>query len=55
MIKDILVFALTSNVSLTDKVCSLLGIQRSEAEILHFADGECLATSKVDVRGKKYT
>ena len=53
MIKDILVFALTSNVSLTDKVCSLLGIQRSEAEILHFADGECLATSKVDVRGKK--
>lgn len=53
MIKDILVFALSSNVSLADKVCNLLNISRSEAEILHFADGECLATSKVDVRGKK--
>ena len=53
MIKDILVFSLSSNKALTDKVCTLLGIQRSESEIVHFADGECLATSKVDVRGKK--
>ncbi|MBO8427881.1 MAG: ribose-phosphate pyrophosphokinase [Firmicutes bacterium] len=53
MIKDILVFSLSSNTHLTDKVCDLLGINRSEAEVLHFADGECLATSKVDVRGKK--
>ena len=53
MIKDILVFSLSSNVELTDKVCSLLKIKRSEAEILHFADGECLAKSKADVRGKK--
>ena len=53
MIKDILVFSLSSNEHLTNKVCALLGIERSEAEILHFADGECLATSKVDVRGKK--
>lgn len=53
MIKDILVFSLSSNIALTNKVCELLNIQRSEAELLHFADGECLATSKVDVRGKK--
>ena len=53
MIKDILVFSLSSNTDLTNKVCDLLGIERSEAEVLHFADGECLATSKVDVRGKK--
>ncbi|MFA6755988.1 MAG: ribose-phosphate diphosphokinase [Bacilli bacterium] len=53
MIKDILVFALSSNVELTDKVCALLGIERSQAEIHHFADGEVLATSRADVRGKK--
>jgi len=53
MIKDILVFSLSSNVELTDRVCALLKIKRSESEILHFADGECLAKSKADVRGKK--
>ena len=53
MIKDILVFSLTSNVELTAKVCQLLGIAASESEVHHFADGECLATSNVDVRGKK--
>ena len=53
MIKDILVFSLSSNEHLTENVCKALGIERSQAELLHFADGECLATSKVDVRGKK--
>ncbi|MGP1413684.1 MAG: ribose-phosphate diphosphokinase [Bacillales bacterium] len=53
MIKDILVFSLSSNTELTDRVCAFLGIERSHAEIHHFADGECLATSKADVRGKK--
>lgn len=53
MIKDILVFSLSSNIDLTNRVCELLGIQRSGAEINHFADGECLCRSKVDVRGKK--
>lgn len=53
MIKDILVFSLSSNVELTNKVCALLGIERSQAEIHHFADGEVIATSKADVRGKK--
>ena len=53
MIKDILVFSLSSNVELTNKVCAHLGIERSKSEIHHFADGECLATSLEDVRGKK--
>ena len=53
MIKDILVFSLTSNVALTKSVCALLGIEASKSEVHHFADGECLATSLADVRGKK--
>lgn len=53
MIKDILVFSLTSNVELTKKVCQILGIEASKSEVHHFADGECLATSLADVRGKK--
>lgn len=53
MIKDILVFSLSSNVTLTKSVCALLGIEASKSEVHHFADGECLATSLADVRGKK--
>ena len=55
MIKDILVFALSSNVELTDRVCSLIGIERSKSVEKNFADGECLATPDItcDVRGKK--
>ncbi len=55
MIKDILVFALSSNVELTDRVCSLIGIERSKSVVKNFADGECLATPDItcDVRGKK--
>ena len=53
MIKDILVFSLTSNVELTNKVCQILGIEASKSAVHHFADGECLATSLEDVRGKK--
>ena len=53
MIKDILVFSLSSNIELTNKVCAHLGIERSKSEIHHFAEGECLATSLEDVRGKK--
>lgn len=53
MIKDILVYSLTSNVELTQRVCALLGVQVSKSVVHHFADGECLATSQDDVRGKK--
>ena len=55
MIKDIMVFSLTSSCELTKKVCALLNINVSESEVKHFADGECLATASAtcDVRGKK--
>lgn len=53
MLKDILVFSLSSNIKLTNKVCNLLGIEMSKSVVRHFADGECLATCDCDVRGKK--
>lgn len=54
MIKDILVFSLTSSIELTKKVCGILGIEMSQSFVRHFADGECIATpGECDVRGKK--
>lgn len=53
MIKDIIVFSLTSNIELTNKVCDFLKIKSGISEVRHFADGECIALSKSDVRGKK--
>lgn len=53
MIKDIIVYSLTSSIELTKKVCINLGIDMSRSEVHHFADGEVLATSLDDVRGKK--
>lgn len=53
MLKDIIVFSLTSNVELTKQVCENLGIEAGVSEVNHFKDGECIAFSKSDVRGKK--
>lgn len=53
MIKDIIIFSLSSNIALTNKVCELLNIKPGVSEVKHFADGECIAFSKSDVRGKK--
>lgn len=55
MIKEILVFSLTRSCELTDKVCSILGINKSKSIVRHFADGECLAVPdpSCDIRGKK--
>ena len=53
MLKDIIIFSLTSSISLTKKVCELLDMKMGESEVKHFADGECIALSKSDVRGKK--
>ncbi len=53
MLKDIIVFSLTSNVELTKQVCANLGIESGVSEVNHFKDGECIAFSKSDVRGKK--
>ena len=53
MIKDIIVFSLSSNIALTNQVCELLNIKPGISEVKHFADGECIAFPKSDVRGKK--
>lgn len=53
MIKDIIVFSLTSNLELTKRVCTLLAIEPGISEVKHFADGECISYPKSDVRGKK--
>ena len=53
MLKDIIVFSLTSSVELTNQVCDYLKIKPGESEVNHFKDGECIAYSKSDVRGKK--
>ena len=53
MLKDIIVFSLTSNVELTKQVCENLGIESGVSEVNHFKDGECIAFSKSDVSGKK--
>lgn len=53
MLKDIIVFSLTSSVELTNQVCDYLGVEPGVSVINHFKDGECLAFSKSDVRGKK--
>lgn len=53
MIKDIIVFSLSSNNELADKVCEQLGIKKGQSEVIRFKDGEILATPRCDVRGKK--
>jgi ribose-phosphate pyrophosphokinase len=50
--KDIIVFALTSSVSLADEICTHLGIKRGEISVRHFADGEIIVEPLESVRGK---
>lgn len=52
MSKDIIVFALTSNIELADEICSYLGITRGKCSVKHFADGEILVEPEESVRGK---
>lgn len=52
MMKDIIVFALTSSVALTDEICATLGIERGQIAVKHFADGEIIIEPLESVRGK---
>lgn len=52
MVKDILVFALTSSIDLADEICGHLGIPRGKCSVRHFADGEILVEPEQSVRGK---
>lgn len=53
MLKDIIVFSLSSSIELTNSVCEKLGITPGVSAVTHFKDGECIAFSKTDVRYKK--
>jgi ribose-phosphate pyrophosphokinase len=45
------VFSGTANESLADEVCNFLGMQRGQAQIMRFADGECYVQIQENVRG----
>ena len=52
-LEDVVVFALTSSVEVTEEVCRYLNIRRGEVSIKHFADGETLVELGQSVRGKQ--
>jgi ribose-phosphate pyrophosphokinase len=52
MVKDIIVFALSSSTDLTDEICGHLGIPRGKISVKHFADGEIIVEPEQSVRGK---
>ena len=50
---DVIVFALTSSVSIVNEVCNYLNIEPGKVEVKHFADGETLVELGQSVRGKR--
>ena len=50
---DVVVFPLTSSVSIVDEVCNYLNIQPGKVDVKHFADGETLVELGQSVRGKR--
>ncbi len=53
MVDNIIVFALTSSIDLTEEICSYLGLTRGRIAVRHFADGEIIVEPEESVRGKK--
>src|SRR3979490_2003648 len=45
------IFSGTANESLADEVCHFLGMQRGQAQLTRFADGECYVQIQENVRG----
>ncbi|PKM64166.1 MAG: ribose-phosphate pyrophosphokinase [Firmicutes bacterium HGW-Firmicutes-20] len=52
MVKDTIVFALTTSIDLTDEICGYLGLARGKCAVKHFADGEIIVEPEESVRGK---
>jgi len=52
MVKDTIVFALTTSIDLTDEICGYLGMARGKCAVRHFADGEIIVEPEESVRGK---
>ncbi|QHX37074.1 ribose-phosphate pyrophosphokinase [Spiroplasma sp. BIUS-1] len=51
--KDIMIFGLSSNKSLTKKVCDILGVEESQSKTSKFLDGEMIVQSLDSVRGQE--
>ncbi len=47
------IYALSANRNLAEKVCDYLGVQLAEVNLSHFPSGEVLASPKETVRGKE--
>src|SRR4051795_8875194 len=45
------IFSGTANQPLADEVCQFLGMQRGQAQVIRFADGECYVQIQENVRG----
>jgi len=45
------IFSGTANEPLADEVCQFLGMQRGQAQVIRFADGECYVQVQENVRG----
>jgi ribose-phosphate pyrophosphokinase len=45
------IFSCTANEPLADEVCHFLGMQRGQAQVTRFADGECYVQIQENVRG----
>ena len=52
MVKDILVFALTSSIDLAQEIVGYLGIPLGNCSVKHFEDGEIIVEPGESVRGK---
>ena len=49
------IFSGTANEPLADEVCHFLGMQRGQAQVTRFADGECYVQIQENVRGQMYS
>src|SRR5579862_10063700 len=45
------IFSGTANEPLADEVCQFLGMQRGQAQVIRFRDGECYVQIQENVRG----
>lgn len=52
MLKDTIIFSLTSNIELTQEICRHLDMEPGKITVHHFADGEILVEPEESVRGK---
>ncbi|MDO4521003.1 MAG: ribose-phosphate diphosphokinase, partial [Erysipelotrichaceae bacterium] len=52
MVKEAVVFALTSNVELANAVCQELDLPLGKIKVEHFADGEIIVEPQQSVRGR---